>query len=229
MRMNWRFILKNIVPIFSALGAIGGVVIAHTYFKPNLRYEEGAFYRSGERAITSLKLQNYGMEDAEEIRISVSFPETILDLSTSNDAIRLDVKNGGIGTRSATGIIQRLVPSESVYLYIAIKNPDGPIPEGYDKFIPANGIIYKGGIAKHGPPFSLQSLLLGVLAGLVFSLLLWAVITRIRRRYERLLDDLIRTTKEAQQIARNAIALIKESQPAPPNGGSSAHDTGQAK
>ena len=39
------------------------------------------------------------------------------------------------------------MPDEAVYIYFAVKNPDGPIPASYDKFVDPKGIIYKGGIA----------------------------------------------------------------------------------
>lgn len=144
MKLTWRFILKNIVPIVAAVITLGGTIFVYTYFKPDVRYEEGAYYRSGDRAITSLKLQNYGHADAEEIRVTVSFPDTILDVSTSDEGIPFSVKSGGNGSKAVSGIVQRLVPDESVYLYFAVKNPEGPVPSSYEKFVADKGVVYKG-------------------------------------------------------------------------------------
>jgi hypothetical protein len=152
MKLSWQSALKNIIPILSAIIGVAGIIFVHTYFKPELWYEEGSYYRSGERAITSLRVQNYGHEDAEEIRISVSFPDTILDITTGEDAIPFTIGRGGIGSKAAWGTIGRLVPNESVYIYFAVKNPDGVIPASYNNFVVPRGIVYKSGMANEGKP-----------------------------------------------------------------------------
>jgi len=175
MKINWWFLVKNIVPILSAIIGVVGMLLVHTYFKPDLRYEQGGYYRSSNGAITSLRLQNYGNREAEEIRISVSFPETILDIATSDEAVPFTVKNGGKGTKAAVVTIPHLVANESVAIFFVVKNPDGPITPPYEAFVNVNGVVYKTGIATHGKPIQwmqfLFSLFLGASGGLVMSLL----------------------------------------------------------
>lgn len=74
-------------------------IIAHIFirewYQPDLRYEEGSYYRSGTAAVTSLKLHNYGHDDAAEISLSAHFPDSLTDLSAGDEGTRLQVTAGG--------------------------------------------------------------------------------------------------------------------------------------
>jgi len=203
MKINWWFLVKNIVPILSAIIGVVGMLLVHTYFKPDLRYEQGGYYRSSNGAITSLRLQNYGNREAEEIRISVSFPETILDIATSDEAVPFTVRNGGKGSKAAVLAIPRLVANESVAIFFVVKNPDGPITPPYEAFVNVNGVIYKTGIATHGKPIQwmqyLFSFLLGACIGLVFHLLgVW-----LPNKYwiQPRIDESLKRVREEREIA----------------------------
>jgi hypothetical protein len=152
MKPNWQLILLIAVPIVAAMIAVIGEIYLKTHYRSELWYEQGSYYRSADQAIASLKIQNYGHADAEGIRIKVSFPDAILNVTTGDEAIPFTITSGAIGSRTVGGTIPRLVPDESVYLYIAVKNPDGPIPSSYANFVSPKGIVYDGGIANEGQP-----------------------------------------------------------------------------
>jgi hypothetical protein len=185
--LTWRFVLKNIVPIVAAVVAIVGNIFVHSYFTPDVRYQEGAYYRSGGRAITFLRLQNEGHADAEEIRVSASFPEPIADVTTSEEGLPFKVKSGGKGVKAVSGTIDRLVAGESVYVYFAIKNPEGPITESHRRFIAPKAIVYKGGMAKQGHTYSFFDYVAAVGLGLgilYFLMLLMGYYWEYRARSE---------------------------------------------
>lgn len=129
-----------------------GLYFTYVWHTPDVRYEPGAYYRSGDIAVASLKLQNYGTVDAEDISIETSFPEPIeRDVTTSDDATPFTVKSGGKGNKAVVGTVARLVPDQSVTVYYAIHNPQGPIPSSAAEFV--GQIVYKGGKARLGHPW----------------------------------------------------------------------------
>jgi hypothetical protein len=164
--------------VLAAIIGAGSAYFMHTYFRPEIRYELGSYYRTGDLAITSLRLQNYGHGDAEDIRVSLSFPETITDISTGGDAIPFEVTSGGKGSKVVVGNIPRLVAGESVYVYVAVKNPTGPLPTAFGDFVTRNGIVYKGGIAQQGKTDQMWlAALLGAVCASV-SVSIFALFTR---------------------------------------------------
>lgn len=203
MQATWRFVLKNVIPIFAAIITVSGVILVNTYFKPDLWYEEGSYYRSGDRAITSLRVQNYGHGDAEDIRVTVSFPDTILDVTSGEDANPFTIRSGGLGSKAVSGTISRLVPNESVYLYFAVKNPDGPIPSNYYNFVASNGIVYKGGMGKNGKPS--KWLIAGLIIGISWSLTIVVLIFAYKGNAEgrRLLEKADKQIEEVKILQEN--------------------------
>lgn len=211
-QFGWQHIWTNIVVIAAAIIGIVGMIFVNIYFKPDLWYEEGPYYRSGDRAIASLRIQNFGHDDAQEIRVSVVFPDTILDVTAGDDANPFVVKTGGIGSKVVTGTIHRLVPNESIYLYFAVKNPDGPVPISFSKFASPSGIVYKGGMANEGKPSSwMLVLLLGAgwlltIAAIFYSLIINTNTTRkIRSTVAELADfreKVHQTQEKLQQVQK---------------------------
>src|SRR5215475_12626904 len=71
--------------LFTLIGGVGaciltliGHVLIREWYSPDVRYEEGAYYRSGQEAIVSLKLHNYGGDGAKDIKISATFPKPLI-------------------------------------------------------------------------------------------------------------------------------------------------------
>lgn len=202
---DWDFIFKNIVPIIAAIITVSAMIFVNTYFKPDVWYEEGSYYRSGDRAITSLKVQNCGHEDAGVIHVTVSFPDTILDVTTGDPALPFTVISGGNGTRAVSGTIERLVPEQSVYLYFAVKGPEGPILGGYQTFVAPNGIVYKGGIAKEGKPFP-WSIVIVLVAG--FSVISSLLVSGFRNT--RLVLEMKTKVEKQSQEAKEKLKEFEE-------------------
>lgn len=178
------------VTIGAALGAVILSAIFHIgireWYQPDVRYEEGSWYRSSGLAVGSLKLHNIGHSDAEEIQITAVFSEQLTDIATSAPGTSFKVIAGGIGDRKVTGIISRLVPDEAVYVYFAIKNP--PVLNLPSSFV--SSIKFKGGKGKAGQPIFpvVLSLILGSLIGIPSALFMEKVLfkTRFESHYRNL-------------------------------------------
>ncbi len=141
------------VKVVCAFGAVTltvalNILVRETY-QPDVRYEVGSWYRSTDVAVASLRLQNLGRSDAENVTVTASFADPLTDIATGDPAIHFDISAGGIGQKAVTGIIKRLVPNETAYIYFAIK-PSLPWSE-HGQFI--RGIKFNGGQGKTGKPF----------------------------------------------------------------------------
>jgi hypothetical protein len=155
------------------LGAVILSVFFHIsireWYQPDVRYEEGSWYRSSGVAVGSLKLHNIGHSDAEEIQITTFFPEPLTDVATSAHGTPFKVIAGGLGDTKVTGVISRLVRDEAVYLYFAMNNhPDLNVPSHF-----VSSIKFKGGQGKTGYStfFALLLLCLGAIVGVATGLL----------------------------------------------------------
>jgi hypothetical protein len=138
------------------------------WYQPDVRYEEGNWYRSSKLNVASLRLQNIGHSDAEGIVITASFKESLSDITTSDPSIVLKVTAGGVGSNFVTGNIDRIVPDETVYVYFAIDKSSPLLSQDQNPFI--SSIKFKGGQGKTGK-HSFIYFALGLILGIVSSAL----------------------------------------------------------
>src|SRR2546421_707830 len=80
---------SNIVTLIGGIGAMAltavvGLFVANSN-KPDLRYDEGQYYRAEEGTVVSLKLTNYGGSDAKDIVISTTFPKPLVKPPVTGD------------------------------------------------------------------------------------------------------------------------------------------------
>jgi hypothetical protein len=155
------------VTIGVTLGAVILTAVFHIcireWYQPDIRYEEGSWYRSTGSAIGSLKLHNAGHSDAEDVQVIASFSEPITDIAVSDPGIIFRVISGGVDKKEVCGIISRIVPDETIYVYFVTKNPS--LLRLSSPFI--SHIKFKGGKGKTGKPYSLLMLILGGIVGAV--------------------------------------------------------------
>jgi hypothetical protein len=162
------------VMLIAAFGAVLLTGVVHIgireWYQPDVRYEEGSWYRSSNFSVVSLKLTNVGHSDAQNIRITAMFDDSLSDIATSDPAILFKIISGGIGSKLVTGIIERMVPDEMVYVYFATKST---ISIGERKSFASN-IKFNGGKGKTGEP--IYSLIIGGLLGVLTGILLSYII-----------------------------------------------------
>jgi hypothetical protein len=159
------------VVLAAVLTTVANIVVREWY-QPDVRYEEGAYYRYGDFAVTSLKLENVGHTDAEEINIQAGFLKPIIqEPRTSDDAFPFVTVGKPYGMETVTGQIARLVPGQTLYVYFTVANTKGPPPAATQSFV--RSVIYKGGKGQNGPPFpwirTAFTLPLSALAGALIS------------------------------------------------------------
>lgn len=196
---------------------------------PDVGYEVGEFYRVQDGAVASLRIENYGQEDANDLRAVVVLPEEITDISASAGT-QFRVLDGGQGSREALITVDRVVPGQSLYLYIA-----GAVSASSP---PASGRIvrslhYAGGTAEEGVPFRAQVVpvaLGGLLGGLVLIGLVLILSERLMtfhptfRRMEKnaqefrmlagvlrpLLGGLTNSVGKANELSRELVTALEE-------------------
>lgn len=110
------------VAVLSVFLTFLGHILIRELYRPRVTYEEGAWYRSTDRAVASLRITNVGRVDAEEIRVRAQFQTAIKDIKTNDRAFH--VEEGGLDGKAVLGTISRLVPSETVEMYIATLPPE---------------------------------------------------------------------------------------------------------
>lgn len=135
-------------PVLTSLGYVG----IREWYAPDVRYEEGGYYISGQTAITSLKLRNYGHSDAEDIILHAEFNNAIIeDISTSDRILTLNNISGGKGQKDIVTKITRLVPGQEIFIYFAIDMTSLSLNELPKHFL--SQITFNDGIGKMGTPF----------------------------------------------------------------------------
>jgi hypothetical protein len=155
-------------------GAVGifigilGTLTTDWAFRPDVRYEEGAYYRTGKTAVTSLKLHNYGNRSSEDIRITADFSSPLVEPPTTSDENypfeRPLEKGDPKGRTRAGGKISRLEPGQTLYVYFAIENTGS---EPSQHFI--RQVISKNGLGQPGPPVPFWN----VSSQNMYSMFLW--------------------------------------------------------
>jgi hypothetical protein len=142
---HWVTIITTLIAVLlTGLVHIG----IREWYQPDVRYEEGNWYRSSKLNVASLRLQNIGHSDAEGIIITASFKESLSDITTSDPSIVFKVTAGGVGFSFVTGNIDRIVPDETVYVYFAIDKSSPLLSQEQNPFI--SSIKFKGGQGKTG-------------------------------------------------------------------------------
>lgn len=180
-----KFTKGQVVTFASVVIGVVLTAIIHlgirAWFQPDLRYEEGQWYHSGDLSLTSLKLTNYGHATADNVIITASFQQKIKEVSTSDGAFPFKVTFGGTGQTSVSGTIPRLVPGQTLYAYFAIESAPRTVRD--QSFV--DSLIHNDGKAKTGvPEYSLY-----YLAGLTLLTCTMSLILSIKSRRERLAFD----------------------------------------
>jgi hypothetical protein len=174
--------------LFAALAAVTLSVLLGVfgYFitRPYIQYEEGSFYKSGNTSIVSLRLENKGYFDAEQVIVETIFPEIISEI-TSGDAVSpFSVTSGGKGFKNCVGLVPRIVPSQAVYVYFAVDNTSGGVADS-PGFV--RQVTFKNGQGSANPPMwrnVTYGLFIGLLTGLLSTLTTYAY-TKYKAQTER--------------------------------------------
>jgi hypothetical protein len=151
------------------------------WYQPDIRYEVGSWYRATNLDVASLRLQNVGRSDAENVTVMASFAEPLIDVAVGEPmALQLDISAGGVGQKVVTGSIKRLVPHEKADIYF-VTNPSPPGSE-LGQFI--RRIKFNGGQGKTGEPL-LAIVVVATLALIVWVITVFLMLRVIRRRQSR--------------------------------------------
>jgi hypothetical protein len=146
------------------------------WYQSDIRYEVGSWYRTTNLDVAILRLQNVGRSDAENVTVTASFIEPLIDIAVGEPmALHFDISAGGIGQKAVTGSIKRLVPNEKVDIYFAT-NP-APLGSELGQFI--RSIKFNGGQGKTGEPF------LPIVLIVVISLVVWIVLAFLTMHFTR--------------------------------------------
>jgi len=208
-----KFTLPQIVTIAATLLAavigVGGYFLLNEWYSPDLRYEEGAYYRSEGEAITSLKLHNYGAKDAKDINITAQFLKPLVkDASTNDDAYPFTTTAGGKGQESVAGSIKRVAPDQTLWIYFSVENTSGllvPPPGGF-----VHTITYEGGTGKKGQPVFFTRLVTASLYLVMITAIIFVGYVYPVRRVNKLRDKAI--AEAAEEINQTGKATLKEVQ-----------------
>ncbi|GAI75349.1 unnamed protein product, partial [marine sediment metagenome] len=170
----------TIIAVFgAAFIAIVGQIIIREWYKADIRYEEGSYYTLQNFAVSSLKLKNYGHDDAKNIRLTFRFQNQIEDIRFSDPSVKFSTIDGGLGETHATLEFDRMVPDQTVYIYVVIRDPDLLELEQYPNFLAS--ITFAGGKGKTGLPIrlailtSIMPFIFSVIISILASLLLLRV------------------------------------------------------
>jgi len=151
LTMTWK--LTNNALLATMAGIILTVfigIMGYYITRPYIQFEEGQFYKTGNTAVASLRLENKGYFDAEEVIIHAAFTEQITDITSGDAVAPFTVTNGGKGLKSAVGVIPRIVPAQATYIYFAIDNSSGSIGEDTQSFV--KQVTFKNGKGSRQPP-----------------------------------------------------------------------------
>lgn len=138
----WGILIAVLTVVLTFLGHIG----IREWYKADVRYEEGSWYHSEDQSLTSLKLTNFGHADAEEIRVKAVFKDLIREATSSEDGFPFTVTGGGKGSKTVTGTIDRLVPGQTLYIYIATNRPE--VTTSSQSFV--DSVFFRGGTGRRG-------------------------------------------------------------------------------
>jgi len=194
------------ITLITVLGAVVASAIIHIgireWYAPDIRYEEGSYYISGQTAVTSLKLKNHGHSDAEDIIVNVEFNGPLAEISIDDPSTTFVNISGGKGEKCVSGKIPRLVPGQEVFVYFAIDNHSLKLRKNF-----LSQLTFKGGKGKTGEPIWLFLFTMGLIAlgYAVLILFLWRFEKRkFPRHYDRIGDVIkLANTAISQAIPRD--------------------------
>ncbi len=189
--MNW--LTEHRAATIGAAGTVIGAIIGGVctflfgfWAKPDLRYEEGAYYAVGEISVVSLKLENFGGSDAEKVRVCTRFPKPLAQppkTSNESDPLIFPVEFAK-GHESVVGEVERIVPGQKLWITYAVQGKVHSTPDAKADFV--TEISYKGGLAKSGQPFSiLRQLVVPILCGAFLGYISGILRDWYRARVER--------------------------------------------
>jgi len=158
-----------IAGVVTGIFTIAAHVFVRQWYKPDIRYETGEYYRSGDSAVTSLKLVNYGHAPAEEVQVTVNFPAPIKNIISSDPTLPFELISDQRQKTTASGQLKRLVPKQKVFLYFEIPNTEGSLSNEYYNFVTT--ITHKLGQGKTGFPFwvAIKDWVFVILVAVLFS------------------------------------------------------------
>lgn len=183
--------------LFAALAAVVLVtligIVGYFITRPYIQYEEGPFYKTGTVAVGSVRLENKGWFDAEDVRIEAGFTEILTDI-TSDRTSPFVVSSGGNGFKTVAGSISRISPSQAAYVYFAIDNSSGAVADGWSGVV--RQVTFKNGKGSTSQPIWLSAgpILLGLSTGAIIALFL---------------DRHLKQSRELKLIEETAIAANK--------------------
>ncbi len=167
--MTWKLTNNALLATMAGiiLTAIIGIM-GYYITRPYIQFEEGQFYKTGNTAIASLRLENKGYFDAEEVIVHAAFTEQITDITSGDAVAPFTITNGGKGLKSAVGVIPRIVPAQATYIYFAIDNSSGSIGEDTQSFV--KQVTFKNGKGSRQSP-GWRSALFGILVAIAINIL----------------------------------------------------------
>ncbi len=181
--------LKVILLVVGALLTAGLAIMVREWYQPDVRYVVGGWYRLANLAVAGTQLHNKGHADAENIVVTATFTNPLIDIATNDVTIPFTSSSGGIGHNTVTGTMTRLVPNEAVEIYFVTKPSSPWVDQG--AFI--KGIKFNGGLGKTGTPWLhwiLAFLMLGTWC-VVWGVGLKYMIRRTNARHYRHLREAI--------------------------------------
>jgi len=190
--------------VLAALFSVVGNIVIREWYKPDVRYEVGSFYRAGASAVIAVKLRNYGRRDATSAALTVVLPDEIGDVSVGDQSVQMEVLDGGKSFNHATVRLSRIVPTQTIDVFFSIKDRGGPITSGDETFV--KSVFYDGGRGKTGLPLRLRLLpLWGLLASVVLSA---AVAVLIGLAVLRLHPGIQRIEREQQLMSSGVLSAL---------------------
>ena len=206
----------EIIVLIAALGAVILSAIVHVgireWYKPDIRYEQGSYYISGDAAVASLKIKNYGHSDAENITVAANFKSKLEDISLDKLNLTLDHVSGGVGSNNSVVKIDCLVPDQTAFLYYAVDYSTGDKTKLSESFL--DELTFKGGKGKTGEPIW-WILFFGIGFFIFYTVMLfvarrWMSGTKQFERHYVRISEAISIAQRAHQEGKSLEQLSKE-------------------
>lgn len=138
------------IAVVSALLTVAGHIGVLEWYKADVRYEEGSWYHSADQSLTSLKLTNFGHADAEQVKVSAFFEDSIREATSSRQGFPFTINAGGKGIKTITGTIERMVPDQTLYIYFATDRQE--VTTSSRSFV--ESVVFNGGTGRPDTPSS---------------------------------------------------------------------------
>lgn len=219
---NTGLSVNNKIVLISTFGVlILGIVLQlgiAQWNKPDVRYEEGSYYHTGNFSITSLRLSNYGHSDAENITVSVYFPLKIKDIASGDPAVKITILSGGADEQFVVFSIPRIVPSQTVFIYFATDRIGNTGVMANQEFV--SSITYNGDVGRTGLPIYLDakisfiSMIIFTVVALIISLIFMLYVKRKIAEFKRendLISNQLDNIEKTMELIDQEILDAKQS------------------